>query len=73
MAGGSYIEVTSGRARTHSTLLDTTATIHGPRTTQKDVFLCKGAVDLCKLLYLTRRTLYNVAKENGANVLLDEE
>ncbi|KIM84561.1 hypothetical protein PILCRDRAFT_29983, partial [Piloderma croceum F 1598] len=41
--------------------------------THKDVFLCEGAVDLCKLLYLSRRTLYDVGRENGANVLLDEQ
>lgn len=72
IANDSYLEITSGPARTHSMLLDTTA-VHGPRLTHKDTFLCKDAVDLCKLLYLSRRTLYIVGKENGGNVLLDEQ
>jgi len=73
IASRSFIEITSGPARTHSTLLHATATVYGPRITHKDVFLCKDAVDLCKLLYLSRRTLYDVGKGNGANVLLDEQ
>jgi hypothetical protein len=73
VASGSCLEITSGPVRTHSTLLDTIAAAHGPRITHKDVFLCKDAVDLCKLLYLSRRTLYAAGKENGANVLLDEQ
>ncbi|KAF7982067.1 hypothetical protein HWV62_30360 [Athelia sp. TMB] len=67
------IEITSGPARTHSALLDTTAAVHGPQIGHEDVFVCKNAVDVHKLLHLSRRSLYAVARENGANVLLDEQ
>lgn len=73
LANGRCIEITSGPARTHSTLLDTAAAVHGPRLAHEDVFVCKNAVDLHKLLYLSRKSLYCLAKENGANVLLDEQ
>ena len=73
LAHGACIEITSGPARTHSALLDTTAAVHGPQIGHEDVFVCKNAVDVHKLLHLSRRSLYAVARENGANVLLDEQ
>jgi hypothetical protein len=73
VSNGRCIEITSGPARTHSTLLDTISTAHGARLAHKDVFICKGAVDVVKLLVLSRRTLYATAKECGGNVLLDEQ
>ncbi|KZP04553.1 hypothetical protein FIBSPDRAFT_848709 [Athelia psychrophila] len=73
LANGRSIEITSGVARTHAALLDTTAAVQGPQVGHEDIFVCKNAVDLEKLLFLSRKSLYAVAKDNGANVLLDEQ
>lgn len=67
------IKSTSGPARTHQVLLDTTPTRYGPRVAHRDSFRCQGAVDAVRLLHLARRELLSIAKESGANVLLDEE
>lgn len=72
IANGDGIDISSGRARTHACLLDT-VTVSGPRLTHKDLFLCQDAVDLVKLLYLSRRSLYAAAKESGGSVLLNEQ
>jgi len=72
IANGDGIDISSGRARTHACLLDT-VTVSGPRITHKDMFLCQDAVDLVKLLYLSRRSLYAAARESGGSVLLEEQ
>ena len=72
IANGDGIDISSGRARTHARLLDT-VTVSGPRLTHKDMFLCQDAVDLVKLLYLSRRSLYAAARECGGSVLLEEQ
>lgn len=45
---------------------------YGPRVQQEDIFYCKGGVNVAQLLLLSRRSLFEVAYNNGANVLLDE-
>ncbi|KAF8979441.1 hypothetical protein BDQ17DRAFT_1264675, partial [Cyathus striatus] len=36
-------------------------------------FYCKGAVNVGRLLHLSRKELYDLARSSGANVLLNEE
>lgn len=67
------IKSSSGPARTHDTLACTKPVKVGPRVVHTEQFLCKGGVDACRLLDLSRRGLYSMAKEMGGNVLLDEE
>ncbi|KZT21708.1 hypothetical protein NEOLEDRAFT_1073130 [Neolentinus lepideus HHB14362 ss-1] len=67
-----HIKSSSGPARTHSTLENRTVTRHG-RLVHLDSYLCSGAVDIAKLLYLSRRDLLSSARDCGGNVLLDEE
>ncbi|KII93442.1 hypothetical protein PLICRDRAFT_35648 [Plicaturopsis crispa FD-325 SS-3] len=67
------IRSTSGPARTHSLLAGTTAARYGPRLSHSDTFLCKDAVDVEKLLNLSRRSLYVDAKDTGGNALVDEQ
>ncbi|TFK57435.1 hypothetical protein OE88DRAFT_1651151 [Heliocybe sulcata] len=66
------IKSDSGPARTQPTLHDRSATRHG-RLVHLDSYLCSGAVDIAKLLHLSRRDMLSTARDCGGNVLLDEE
>ncbi|EPQ60928.1 hypothetical protein GLOTRDRAFT_124670 [Gloeophyllum trabeum ATCC 11539] len=66
------IKNNSGPARTHSALEGRLTTRNG-RLVHRDTYLCSGAVDVEKLLYLSRRELYSIAQDCGGNVLLDEQ
>ncbi|KIK97651.1 hypothetical protein PAXRUDRAFT_135879 [Paxillus rubicundulus Ve08.2h10] len=45
----------------------------GPRVDHTEQFVCKGGVDAGRLLDLSRKGLYSIAKEMGGNVLLEEQ
>jgi len=67
------LDFASGQPVTHISLCGEDATckrrvplVHG------DLFLCKGAVDVCKLLRGSRASLLEKAEFLGANVLVDE-
>ncbi|TFK41402.1 hypothetical protein BDQ12DRAFT_711145 [Crucibulum laeve] len=70
----SGVKCASGPARTHTHLTDADAVIAtGPRVTRRETYLCKGAVNTARLLHLTRKEVYDIAKDHNANVLLNEE
>jgi hypothetical protein len=41
--------------------------------TKTELFVCKGAVDVVKLLRAVRASLFEKAQAVGANVLLEEQ
>ncbi|KAG8220096.1 hypothetical protein J3R82DRAFT_1115 [Butyriboletus roseoflavus] len=63
----------SGPACTHVTLAKTTLVKVGPRVTHTEQFLCKGGVDAGRLVDISRKGLYSMAKTMGGNVLLEEQ
>lgn len=63
----------SGPARTHDTLAKTTPMRVGPRVAHTEQFVCKGGVDARRLVDLSRKGLYSIAKMMGGNVLLEEQ
>ena len=63
----------SGPARTHDTLSKTPPVKVGPRVTHTEQFLCKGGVDAGRLVDISRKGLYSMAKTMGGNVLLEEQ
>ncbi|KAG6371647.1 hypothetical protein JVT61DRAFT_9361 [Boletus reticuloceps] len=67
------IKSCSGPARTHDTLVKTTPMRVGPRVAHTEQFLCKGGVDARRLVDVSRKGLYSVAKAMGGNVLLEEQ
>ncbi|KIJ05029.1 hypothetical protein PAXINDRAFT_93980 [Paxillus involutus ATCC 200175] len=67
------IKSCSGPARTHDVLANTKPIKVGPRVAHTEQFVCKGGVDAGRLLNLSRKGLYSIAKEMGGNVLLEEQ
>ncbi|KAF9243800.1 hypothetical protein BU15DRAFT_42702, partial [Melanogaster broomeanus] len=67
------IKSCSGPARTHDVLANTKPIQVGPRVAHTEQFHCKGGVDARRLLDLSRKGLYSIAREMGGNVLLEEE
>lgn len=63
----------SGPACTHDTLAKTTPMMVGPRVAHTEQFLCKGGVDARRLVDISRKGLYSIAKTMGGNVLLEEQ
>ncbi|KAH0838589.1 hypothetical protein J3R83DRAFT_6910 [Lanmaoa asiatica] len=63
----------SGPACTHDTLAKTTPMKVGPRVAHTEQFLCKGGVDARRLVNISRKGLYSIAKTMGGNVLLEEQ
>lgn len=63
----------SGPARTHDTLAKTTPMKVGPRVAHTEQFVCKGGVDAGRLVNISRKGLYSIAKMMGGNVLLEEQ
>jgi len=63
----------SGPARTHYTLEKTAPMKVGPRVAHTEEFRCKGGVDARRLVDLSRKGLFSIAKIMGGNVLLEEQ
>ncbi|KAG9314649.1 hypothetical protein JVU11DRAFT_5454 [Chiua virens] len=63
----------SGPARTHDVLAKMEPVKVGPRVAHTEQFTCKGGVDARRLVDLSRKGLYSVAKMMGGNVLLEEQ
>lgn len=45
----------------------------GPRVAHTEQFVCKGGVDAGRLVDISRKGLYSIAKTMGGNVLLEEQ
>ena len=67
------VKSSSGPAHTHGPLAQTTLVKVGPRVTHTEQFLCKGGVDAGRLVDISRKWLYSMAKTMGGNVLLEEQ
>jgi len=68
------IESSSGDPQTHPALsVDGAVSERKVPLVQEDVFVCRDAVDVVKLLRAVRATLYENARTLGANVLVDEK
>lgn len=63
----------SGPACTHDTLTKTKPMKVGPRVAHTEQFVCKGGVDAGRLVDISRKGLYSIAKTMGGNVLLEEQ
>lgn len=68
---GESLECSSGEPQTHPCLEGATDLVELPLA-HSDVFTCKGAVDLPKLLRASRASLFDKAIYSGANVLHKE-
>jgi len=69
-----HIRSSSGDSpNTHSTVASQDQTIHGPRLSRDDFFICTDAVDVPRLLRASRNALYNKAIAWGGNALVNEE
>ncbi|KAG6329854.1 hypothetical protein ID866_9236 [Astraeus odoratus] len=67
------VDCSSGEAQTHPPLSGEGATSrHRVPLAHSDLFTCKGAVDVTKLLRASRASLLEKAEYLGANVLVEE-
>jgi len=67
------IQSHSGEPQTHPSLQEDVAGIGKVAIEQTDMFICSGAVDVVKLLRISRAYLLERAINLGANVLVDEQ
>ncbi|KAL4079555.1 hypothetical protein J3A83DRAFT_4210618 [Scleroderma citrinum] len=66
------LDFCSGEPQTHPSLCGEGATARRVSLVHSDLFICKGAVDVLKLLRASRASLLEKAEYIGANVLLEE-